>query len=257
MKLAMVIDSQRCINCKACMVSCKNANAVPIGQFRNWVKDSVPARPQQSGAAGPSPAHFQPGACMHCDNPTCVAACPSGATYKNHETGEVIIDRSLCIGCGNCIPSCPYGARFKHTALHVADKCDYCANRRAQGLPPACVETCPTKSRVFGDITDSTSEAAQRLDRHPNFIRIENSQTPTGPNMMYVKNTAPVDWTVPAKEPTSMMLLTRWASPIMKIAVGLAFLGAAGSFARSVILPDKEDDDAPEHSEENKGGRHD
>ncbi len=239
MKLAMVIDSTRCIDCKACLVSCKTANGVPAGQWRNWVKEALPQDPLPSGPqGGPVPGHYQPGACMHCANPTCVAACPSGAPSRNADTGEVLIDRALCIGCGNCIPACPYGARYKHAALHVADKCDYCAPRRAQGLEPACVGTCPTRSRVFGDLDDPSSEAAQRLAAFPSFVRVENAQSPTAPNMIYVKNTAPVDWAHPAETPASMSALTGIIRPLVKLAVGLTGLGVLGALARQIFLPE-------------------
>ena len=147
-QLAMVIDSSKCIDCKACMVSCKVANEVPEGQWRNWIKQDMP----DLMASRPGRAHFQPGGCMHCDNPTCVAACPTGATFKSDKDGTVVIDQDLCIGCGNCIPACPYAARYRHPEKKKAEKCDFCTERRARGQVPACVDTCPTKARVFGDI---------------------------------------------------------------------------------------------------------
>ncbi len=242
MRLAMVIDSSRCVGCMACMVACKTANGVPTGQWRNWVKDAIPQKPTPSGAqGGPSRSHYQPGGCMHCETPTCVTACPSGATRRNEETAEVTIDRTLCIGCGNCIAACPYGARFKHEVLHVADKCDYCANRRVQGLQPACVATCPTRARAFGDISDPATEAAKRLALFPKIVRVENETTPTLPNMIYVKETAPTNWTQPAREPTSMAALTGLAQPLVKILSGLTILGVLGALFRQIVLPDKEE----------------
>jgi tetrathionate reductase subunit B len=60
----------------------------------------------------------------------------------------------MCIGCGQCVPACPYGARYRHPELRIADKCDFCHDRRQAGLEPACVSTCPTKARIFGDLLD-------------------------------------------------------------------------------------------------------
>lgn len=237
MKLAMVIDSSRCIDCKACMVSCSTANAVPTGQHRNWIKEKKP----DVTAARPG-GHFQPGACMHCQTPSCVPACPSGATFRNPGTGEVLIDKGLCIGCGNCLPACPYGARSIDEERHVADKCDYCAARRAQGLDPACVGTCPTKARTFGDIDDPASPAAQRLALHPHVV-LEYPGSPTQPAMYYVKATAPEQWMRKPEQPDSMRFLTRWAAPAIHVLAGLTGAGLLAALLRGLFWPDKASED--------------
>ena len=38
-KYAMVIDVSRCIGCRACMTACKAENNVPLGVFRNHVRE--------------------------------------------------------------------------------------------------------------------------------------------------------------------------------------------------------------------------
>jgi len=251
MKLAMVIDSSRCINCKACTLACKTANSVPTGEWRNWIKTALPANPEQSTSSGyPSRGDFQPGACMHCQNATCVDACPTGATSRNKETNEVTINKVLCIGCGSCLRACPYDARYLPPELHVADKCDYCVSRRDQNIPPACANTCPTHARVFGDLDDPASEASQRLAAFPTRVYVQNSQTPTNPNMVYVKGTAPTDWPRPAEKYTSITLMKSVAKPILQIATGVVGLGVVGAFVRSLVLPDKEEDD---HNSSPKG----
>jgi len=249
-QFAMVIDSSKCIDCKGCVISCKVANKVPEGFSRNWIKASVPAF-----SMGPrTRTHFQPGACMHCDTPTCVQACPTGATYKDAETGIVEIDNSLCIGCGNCIPACPYGARFRNTAIRKADKCDYCPERRAAGLLPACVDTCPTKARVFGDINNPDSEVSRMLSRNKGkVIKIVNAQTDTKPNMYYIGETAPTDWTTAAVVPASMTVMKE-VSPLIKGIVGLSGLGVLAMLGRQ-FLASSSDSHEPEHHDEE--ARHD
>ncbi len=101
-RYAMVVDPRLCFDCKACVVSCQMENGVPIGMFRNWIKSGTPSEGNRF--------LFQPGNCMQCDEPSCVAACPVGATYK-YRDGRVLIDPSRCISCGNCVVACPYGAR--------------------------------------------------------------------------------------------------------------------------------------------------
>ena len=228
------------------MMACKVANRVPEGHWRNWVKQSRP----DFGLGSRTRQHFQPGACMHCEEPTCVAACPTGATYKDQTDGTVQIDRALCIGCGNCIPACPYGARYRHPELRVADKCNYCPERQANGLPPACVDTCPTKARVFGDINDPTSEAAVLLaENKDRVVRVVHDASDTKPHMYYLGGTQPLDWPVEARMPTPMSLLVDAAGPAFKILAGLTALGLAGLAARQYLLPVKEEEHAHKDQE--------
>src|SRR3546814_3780335 len=48
---------------------------------------------------------YLPRLCEHCLNPTCVAACPSGAIYKREEDGIVLIDQDKCRGWRMCVRS--------------------------------------------------------------------------------------------------------------------------------------------------------
>ncbi|WP_203529619.1 4Fe-4S dicluster domain-containing protein [Pseudodesulfovibrio sp. JC047] len=230
-QLAMVIDAAQCIDCKACVVACKVANEVPEGQWRNWIK---PLSETPVPGAKSQTARFQPGACMHCDVPTCVEACPTGATYKDMATGEVVIDEGLCIGCGNCVPACPYDARFRNAVKRKADKCNYCPERRAAGLPPACVDTCPTKARVFGDINDPESEAGRLYRKNADRLTRVAATTDTKPNMFYLGNPGPADWGREAVIPASMVAMKQ-AAPLVKGIVALSGLGVLAMLGRQLF----------------------
>jgi tetrathionate reductase subunit B len=243
-QLAMVIDAAKCIDCKACVAACKVANEVPEGQFRNWIKTTgAPAVPGK----GDGKPRFQPGACMHCENPTCVSACPTGATYKDTVTGEVVIDDALCIGCGNCIPACPYDARFRNEVKRKADKCNYCPERRAAGLPPACVDTCPTKARVFGDINDPASAAGILYNKNKERLTRVAAKTDTKPNMYYLGDPGPGEWGREAVIPASMVAMKQTA-PLIKGVVALSGLGVLAMLGRQLFAGSgtdhKEDGDA-------------
>lgn len=234
--LGMIIDSSRCIDCKACLVSCKVANNVPENQWRNWIKESHPSRDAMDALASNGQSgktSYQPGGCMQCANAPCLEACPTGATFKNEADGVVLVDKGLCIGCGNCIPACPYGARFRHSVDNVVDKCDFCEERRAQGLLPACVDTCITKARIFGPLDEAIKEYQQRfkdegappIDR---LIYIEPKDTTTNPSLQYVNNTAPQDWPVEAETPLSMRLMAGTPGKSLYGLAGLSLLGVFG-----------------------------
>lgn len=129
-RYVMVIDSNKCMDCKACILACQQRNNVPYGISRNWVHETV----VDSASCG---FRFQPGACMHCDDPSCVRACPTGATWKGKD-GAVEIDKSRCIGCGSCVEACPYHARFINPNTGTADKCDYCRASTPGETPALC-----------------------------------------------------------------------------------------------------------------------
>jgi tetrathionate reductase subunit B len=184
-KYGIVINASKCIDCKACMIACKVENQLRAGYWRNWIRPLW-----RGGEAGRS--EFQPGQCMQCDNPACVAACPVGATHKRAD-GLVVIEPATCIGCGNCVTACPYGARYRDSQRRIADKCDFCMRRLEQGLEPACVVTCPTKARVFGDLNDPRSAVRGLLDSRK-LVRIIGPHSDTRPNIYYHEGTQHLDW---------------------------------------------------------------
>lgn len=186
-KFVIIIDSDSCIDCKACMVACKVENNVPEGFWRNRINTL-------GGENASLRTHFQPTQCMQCDTPSCVAACPVQATYKQ-ENGLVAIDPDKCIGCGNCVTACPYKARYRNPEKRIADKCNFCEDRLKIGKEPACVVTCPTKCRIFGDINDAGSRVAEMMSSQK-LVTITAPHVNTRPNIFYVEGTQLLDWAV-------------------------------------------------------------
>ena len=123
--------------------------------------------------------HYLPIQCMQCDDPPCVKACPVEATWMEPD-GIVVVDYDWCIGCRYCMAACPYWARHfnwtvpeipaeeMNTNTHylgnrprprgVVEKCHFCIHRTRKGQQPACMEACPTGSRIFGNLLDPDSE---------------------------------------------------------------------------------------------------
>jgi len=166
---AMGIDIHKCIGCGRCADACKKENHVPEEPiyFRTWVEryiiptegetyvdspnGSIGGFPEFKGDIDILRSFFVPKLCNHCANPPCVQVCPVGATFASRD-GVVLVDEKYCVGCRYCIQACPYGARYIHPEKKVADKCTFCYHRIVKGLLPVCVEVCPTKARIFGEV---------------------------------------------------------------------------------------------------------
>jgi molybdopterin-containing oxidoreductase family iron-sulfur binding subunit len=97
--------------------------------------------------------------------------------------------------------ACPYGARsfnwrdprariarvnpeFPTRAKGVAEKCNFCAERLAIGLEPACVGACKDGALIFGDLDDSES-GPRKILRTEETIR-RKPDLGTGPRVYYV-----------------------------------------------------------------------
>ncbi len=93
---------------------------------------------------------YLPRLCEHCLNPTCVAACPSGAIYKREEDGIVLIDQDRCRGWRMCISGCPYKKIYFNWKSGKSEKCVFCFPRIEAGEPTICSETCVGRIRYLG-----------------------------------------------------------------------------------------------------------
>ena len=206
---AMVFKTGACPGgCNDCIDACHRIHNVP--DFDNskdevkWIWD-VPfeaAFPGQGHDFAKEGIHDQATLvlCNHCDNPSCVKVCPTKATWKR-EDGIVMMDYHRCIGCRYCMAACPYGSRsfnwrdprpfikdidhgFPTRTRGVVEKCNFCAERLAKDLVPACVDACKEKALVFGDLEDSESEI--RLLLRNNYSIQRKPALGTRPQVYYI-----------------------------------------------------------------------
>ena len=177
MPKARLIDTSKCMACRGCQVACKQWNDLPAehttqrGTYENppglsaetWIQVQFRERTEEW--------LFRPQTCMHCTNASCEQVCPTGAI--SHQGEVVIIDQSVCIGCGYCVQACPFSVPYKDEIGGTVRKCTFCIDRITNGLEPACAKTCPPGAISFGERADLLSIAtrkvrALRADGHPN-----------------------------------------------------------------------------------------
>ncbi len=178
----------RCEGYMECVTACVKENNLDRESNTQYIRTFEMEHGQMSPDAGdgkyfhevPVPDHFYMGVqCFHCQDPPCVKACPTKATWQEPD-GIVVVDYDWCIGCRYCIAACPYfGRRFNWNKPRVPkkeitrqqhylgnrmrkkgqmEKCTFCIQRTRKGKLPACAEACPTGARVFGNLLDPNSE---------------------------------------------------------------------------------------------------
>ncbi|MDJ0782326.1 MAG: 4Fe-4S dicluster domain-containing protein [Desulfosarcinaceae bacterium] len=150
-------DTRKCIGCQTCEVQCKANKKLPAGPKLCQIIEVGPKLINGQ----PKAAHvFMP--CYHCENPWCVAACPTGAMQQRPKDGIVFVDDNLCVGCKTCVSACPWGAPQWNPDTGKVVKCDYCMDRIDRGLNPACVTTCTTQCLKFGPVEEMTQIRRER-----------------------------------------------------------------------------------------------
>lgn len=195
----MVIDLKRCVGCQACQLSCKAEHGTPPGVLFTRVLK------REEGDYPTVRQLFMPVQCNHCEAAPCVAACPTGASFKWDEDGIVDIDTDRCVGCRACMMACPYSNRYYNdgpqnyyeqgptpyerarTSRHqtnVVMKCNFCRDRVRAGRQPACVENCPTVARHFGDLDDPNSEVSRLIKERGGYT--PHPEAGTRPSVYYL-----------------------------------------------------------------------
>ncbi|MBI2874085.1 MAG: 4Fe-4S dicluster domain-containing protein [Firmicutes bacterium] len=200
--LGMVIDLQRCIGCNGCTIACKSENGTPPGVHFSKVLE------KERGTYPNVTRDFIPVLCNHCEDAPCERACPTGATTRRDD-GIVMVDYDKCIGCRACYVSCPYvnraflpkgslskgyygnsltpfeAVKYKEFTEGTVVKCTFCAKRVDQGLEPACVVTCATEARIFGDLDDPDSKVSKLIRQSRMFQLLPEANTK--PSVYYLR----------------------------------------------------------------------
>jgi molybdopterin-containing oxidoreductase family iron-sulfur binding subunit len=203
----------RCEGFMECVAACVKENNLDRKSNTQYIRIFEMEHGEMSPEVGdgkyfhkvPVDDHFYMGVqCFHCESAPCIKACPTKATWKEPD-GIVVVDYDWCIGCRYCMAACPYyGRRFNWNEPLVPldemtkkqhylgnrmrtkgqmEKCTFCVQRSREGRNPACVEACPTGSRVFGNLLDPKSEIRFVL-KHKKVFRFKE-ELGTDPKFWY------------------------------------------------------------------------
>ena len=128
------IDARTCSNCRLCETWCSFTKTGECGpafaRVRIYPIDT-------DGVSVPI-------VCSHCEEAFCMAVCPTKALKRDSESGAVLLDDDICIGCRSCTLACPFGAVFQQPDGKIV-KCDLC-----KGLPePVCAAHCPRAAIIW------------------------------------------------------------------------------------------------------------
>jgi Fe-S-cluster-containing dehydrogenase component len=224
-KWTMVIDTDKCTGCAACVVACHAENNVPIvneaqvinGRGQHWIR----IERYWEGEYPDVKARFLPLLCQQCGDAPCEPVCPVYATHHSERESLNIQIYNRCVGTRFCANNCPYKVRFFNfydpqfdqplteqlnpdvtvRSAGVMEKCTFCIQRirRAEEsalvenrllqdgeVTPACVQSCPTNALLFGDLNDPDSRVSHVIhNTNRKFQLLEHLGTK--PSVYYLK----------------------------------------------------------------------
>ena len=131
-QLGFLVNLNKCVGCKGCLMACKNEHALIELAFRRV----IPVYKTENQVFG-----YLSLACNHCANPECIRVCPERC-YRKRRDGIVTHNPVKCGNCQSCVGACPFRSPRMNPATKKPAKCSLCADRLDKGLQPVCVSSC-------------------------------------------------------------------------------------------------------------------
>jgi formate dehydrogenase iron-sulfur subunit len=266
-EVAKLIDTSRCIGCKACQSACEEWNDIRdvigtnVGVYDNPQDLSAKTWTLMRFTEHESPEHglewlIRKDGCMHCSDPGCLKACPSPGAIVQYANGIVDFIEENCIGCGYCIKGCPFNIPRLSQTDRKAYKCTLCSDRVAVGQAPACAKACPTGAIMFGTKEAMIEQADERIidlkDRGYDNAGLYNPAGVGGTHVMYVLHHAdqPQLYAGLPKNPKISPLVNIWKGGFKIFGLATLAIAAVGGFFHYVtagpdeVPPDEEEEAA-------------
>jgi formate dehydrogenase iron-sulfur subunit len=273
-EVAKLIDTSKCIGCKACQTACMEWNDLrdQIGTSTGVYDNPRDLTPQSwtvmrfseyENPKGDLEWLIRKDGCMHCDDPGCLKACPSPGSIVQYANGIVDFHEENCIGCGYCVTGCPFDVPRISKRDQKAYKCTLCSDRVAVGLEPACVKACPTGAISYGTKQQMTHDAAERVvdlkSRGFDQAGLYDPAGVGGTHVMYVLHHADQPGLyngLPAK-PAVSPLVRLWKGATKPLALGTMVLVALAGFLNYVrVGPNETRDEDEDRAEREKEQTH-
>jgi formate dehydrogenase iron-sulfur subunit len=263
--VAKLIDTTKCIGCKACQVACMEWNDLRddigtcTGHYDNphdLSEDSwtLMRFAEYENPKGDLEWLIRKDGCMHCEDPGCLKACPSPGAIVQYANGIVDFQEENCIGCGYCVTGCPFDIPRISKKDKKAYKCTLCSDRVAVGLEPACVKACPTGAIVFGTKEDMKQHAAERVEdlktRGFDQAGLYDPAGVSGTHVMYVLHHAdqPGLYSGLPDKPHISHTVRLWKGVTKPLALFAIFATAAAGFLHYVGVGPNETDEGDEEA---------
>ncbi len=262
-QVSMLIDTAKCIGCKACTTACYQWNDLReeigdgVGNYdpedselsdRMWTTMRFNEVERDDGGVE---WLMRKDACMHCGEPACLKACPAPGAIVKHTNGIVDINQANCIGCGYCVSACPFNIPRVSQRDNKAYKCTFCVDRVSAGMTPGCAKVCPTGAIMFGTKPDMQARAAKRVvdlqQRGFQQAALYDPPGVGGTGVMYVlpRGDQPELYNGLPNNPRNGALLEMWrgiTKPLMSVGLGL---GVLALFYHYVTVGPEEEDGPP------------
>ncbi|MGD2045908.1 MAG: 4Fe-4S dicluster domain-containing protein [Gemmatimonadota bacterium] len=219
----MVIDTDRCTGCGACMVACHAENNIQTvgeeeagkGRAMHWIR----IERYYEGEFPDVKVRFQPVMCQQCGHAPCEPVCPVYATYHTPEGLNAMV-YARCIGTRYCANNCPYTVRYFNwfspqfpeplerqlnpdvsvRSAGIMEKCTFCVQRiqdaqdvakdedrevRDGEIRTACSQSCPAEAIVFGDLDNPESRVSVLAEQARATRLLEDLSTE--PSVIYLR----------------------------------------------------------------------
>ena len=136
MQKILFVEPERCSGCRICEAVCS------LHQERVFNPERARIHVVKWDNAGV----YIPMICQQCETPFCETVCPVRAIHRKDDTGALIIDYNLCVGCKLCVTFCPFGGVGIDIEGKII-KCDLCNG------DPQCAKNCEPEALKFIEAT--------------------------------------------------------------------------------------------------------